>query len=96
MAFGLIIPLTASCLDKRAQIFPKLRVAKTDLRLFGATQVVENDHSCGARHNKIWFCEDPNLAISSRSAIGQANLIKRHFAADCLSEFGVALLLRGL
>jgi hypothetical protein len=49
----------------------------------------------GAGHNKILFCEDPNLAISSRRAIGQANLIKRHFAADCLSEFGVALLLRG-
>jgi hypothetical protein len=44
-AFGLIIPLTASCLDKASEIFPKLRVAKSDLRLFGATQVVEDDHS---------------------------------------------------
>ena len=50
----------------------------------------------GARHNKILFCEERNLAVSSRSAVGQANLIKRYFVADCLSEFGVALLLREL
>jgi hypothetical protein len=96
VAFGQIIPFMAGCLDKRARFLQNCASLKTNLRLFGTTQVVEDDHGCSACHNKILFCEDANPAFSSRSAIGQANFIKRHFATDCLSEFGVALLLRGL
>jgi hypothetical protein len=48
----------------------------------------------GAPTNKILGFENLNLAIISRSATGQAGLIKRHFAADCIGEFGIAPFLR--